>query len=148
MQMNLRPNRRKMMAEINVVPYIDVMLVLLIIFMVTAPVLTQGVLVDLPQASSEPIDGDQDDPFIVTVQADGAIYVNVGLSSPDDTGARVDASELSERARRVIAARPDVPVYVRADHQLGYGDVIGVMTLLQQAGAISVGLITEPPGSG
>ncbi len=145
LQMNLKPNRRKPMAEINVVPYIDVMLVLLIIFMVTAPVLTQGVLVDLPQAPSEPVAGEQDDPFVVTVRADGVIFLNLGIGAENPQGTQVEMAELEDRAQRVLGARPNVPVYVRADHRLDYGLVVAVMTQLQRAGAASVGLITEPP---
>ncbi len=136
--------RRKPMADINVVPYIDVMLVLLVIFMATAPLLTQGVLVDLPDAPSEPISEQQDDPFVVSVQADGAIFVNLGLKDEDDKGRRVTEFSLADQAAKVISARPDIPVYVRADHSLDYGRVVRIMTVLQGAGAKSVGLITDP----
>jgi len=140
--------RRKPMAEINVVPYIDVMLVLLVIFMATAPLLTQGVLVDLPEASSEPIAEAQDDPFVVSVQADGAIFVNLGLDDKsNEKGTRVTEFSLADQAGKVISARPDIPVYVRADHSLDYGQVVKIMTVLQRAGAESVGLITDPPGA-
>ncbi len=139
-------SRRKPMSEINVVPYIDVMLVLLVIFMATAPLLQQGVLVDLPEASSEPIAEAQDDPFVVSIQADGAIYVNLGLEDGNDKGKRVTEFSLADQAAKVITARPDIPVYVRADHTLDYGLVVKIMTVLQGAGAESVGLITDPPG--
>jgi len=139
--------RRKAMAEINVVPYIDVMLVLLVIFMATAPLLTQGVLVDLPEANSEPIAEAQDDPFVVSVQADGAIFVNLGLDDSNEKGTRVTEFSLADQATKVISARPDIPVYVRADHSLDYGRVVKIMTVLQGAGAESVGLITDPPGA-
>ena len=137
-------NRRKPMAEINVVPYIDVMLVLLVIFMATAPLLTQGVLVDLPDAPSAPIAEQQDDPFVVSVQADGAIFVNLGLDEDNTEGTRVTEFSLADQAGKVISARPDIPVYVRADHSLDYGRVVQIMTVLQGAGAQSVGLITDP----
>ncbi len=143
--MDLRPKRRRMMSEINVVPYIDVMLVLLVIFMVTAPILTQGILVDLPQTASEPVEGQDDDPLIVTVRADGVVFVNLGMRTPDDPGTEVTLETLQGQAETVIRSRPDIPVYVRADHRLDYGRVVGVMTVLQNAGAVSVGLITEPP---
>jgi biopolymer transport protein TolR len=135
--------RRKPMSEINVVPYIDVMLVLLVIFMATAPLLTQGVQVELPKAPSEPIDEAQDDPLVVSMRADGAIFVNLGMS--DDEGTRVTVFSLGEQAGKILSARPDVPVYIKADHTLDYGKVVGVMTVLQKAGAESVGLITDPP---
>ena len=137
--------RRKPMSEINVVPYIDVMLVLLVIFMATAPLLTQGVVVDLPDAPSEPVENAQDDPLVISVRADGAIFVNLGMQSAEDEGTRVTIYSLQDQAGKILGARPDVPVYVKADHQLDYGTVVRVMTVLQNAGAGSVGLITEPP---
>ena len=137
--------RRKPMSEINVVPYIDVMLVLLVIFMVTAPILTQGVEVNLPQKPSDPMSNDQDDPFIVSVRRDGAIFINVGMRNMDKEAKRGTSFSLEDQASRVIAARPDVPVYIRADADLTYAEVIEIMTVLQRSGAESVGLITDPP---
>ena len=137
--------QRKPISEINVVPYIDVMLVLLVIFMATAPLLTQGVLVELPKAPSEPITDTEDDPLVVSVRADGAIFVNLGIQNADDEGTRVTLYSLEDQVAKIMRARPDVPVYVKADHKLDYGRVVGVMTVLQKAGAESVGLITEPP---
>jgi len=139
--------RRKPMSEINVVPYIDVMLVLLVIFMATAPLLTQGVVVDLPQANSEPIAEAQDDPLVVSVRGDGAIFVNLGISEDEEEGTRVTEFSLADQATKIMASRPDIPVYVRADHTLAYGRVVKIMTVLQGAGASSVGLITEPVGA-
>jgi len=133
------------MSEINVVPYIDVMLVLLVIFMATAPLLTQGVIVELPKAPSEPIADQQEDPLVISVRADGAIFVNLGIQNADDEGTRVTIYSLEDQAGKILRARPDVPVYVKADHSLDYGKVVGVMTVLQKAGAGSVGLITDPP---
>ncbi len=140
--------RRKPMSEINVVPYIDVMLVLLVIFMATAPLLTQGVVVDLPEAPSEPIEDTQDDPLVVSMRADEAIFLNLGLQDADDEGTRVTVFSLEDQAGKILRARPDVPVYIKADHSLGYGKVVVVMTVLQKAGAKSVGLITDPPQIG
>jgi len=137
--------RRKPMSEINVVPYIDVMLVLLVIFMATAPLLTQGVVVELPKAPSEPITQQQEDPLVISVRADGAIFVNLGIQGAEDEGSRVTIYSLEDQASKIISARPDVPVYVKADHALDYGEVVKVMTVLQKAGATSVGLITDPP---
>ena len=90
-------HRRKPMSEINVVPYIDVMLVLLVIFMATAPLLTQGVVVDLPQAPSEPIAEANDDPLVVSMRKDGAIFMNLGMQDADDEGTRVTAFSLEEQ---------------------------------------------------
>ena len=137
--------RRKPMSEINVVPYIDVMLVLLVIFMATAPLFTQGVEVDLPQAPSEPLPDDDDDPLVVSVRQDGAIFINIGMRRDDEEGRRVTIFSLEDQATRIIGARPNVPVYVRADTELEYGKVVEIMTVLQKAGAESVGLITDPP---
>ncbi len=137
--------RRKPISEINVVPYIDVMLVLLVIFMATAPLLTQGVLVDLPKAPSEPITDTEDDPLVVSVREDGAIFLNLGIQNADDEGTRVTLYSLEDQAAKILRARPEVPVYIKADHKLDYGEVVRVMTVLQKAGAESVGLITDPP---
>jgi biopolymer transport protein TolR len=140
--------RRKPMSEINVVPYIDVMLVLLVIFMATAPLLTQGVQVELPKAPSKAIDTQEPDPLVVSIRKDGALFLNIGLASRtknEEDGTRVTIFSLGEQAGKVLRARSDVPVYVKADASLPYGDVVRVMTVLQQAGASGVGLITAPP---
>jgi len=137
--------KRKPMSDINVVPYIDVMLVLLVIFMATAPLLTQGVQVDLPNAPSEPVTETDDDPLVVSMRNDGAIFVNLGLQNADDEGTRVTVYSLEDQAGKILRERPEVPVYVKADEKLAYGEVVRVMTVLQKAGAESVGLITDPP---
>ena len=137
--------KRKPMSEINVVPYIDVMLVLLVIFMATAPLLTQGVIVDLPEAASEPVPQDQQDPLVISMNSDGAIFLNIGLDQKGQKGSRVTIFSLSEQAGKILRERSDLPVYVRADQKLQYGSVVEIMTVLQIAGAMSVGLITEPP---
>ena len=139
--------RRRSISEINVVPYIDVMLVLLVIFMATAPLLSQGVEVDLPNADSKPLPNDEDDPLVVSIDGEGRIFVNTGLPSGPAGGAegtRATIFSLADQAEKIIRARPDVPVYVRGDEGIPYGDVIAVMTVLQRAGAPSVGLITDP----
>jgi len=128
-----------------VVPYIDVMLVLLVIFMATAPLLTQGVIVDLPNAPSEPVTEQAEDPLVVSIRQDEAIFVNLGIQNADDEGTRVTIYSLEDQAGKILRARPSVPVYVKADHRLDYGMVVNVMTALQRAGAESVGLITDPP---
>ena len=133
------------MSDINVVPYIDVMLVLLVIFMATAPLLTQGIEINLPQKPSDPLSNDLDDPYVVSVRKDGAIFVNIGMSNLDDTATRVTVYSLEDQVSKILSARPNVPVYIRADAELPYGDVVGIMTVLQKAGADDVGLITDPP---
>ena len=137
--------RRKPMSEINVVPYIDVMLVLLVIFMATAPLLTQGVDIDLPQAPSEPLPDEENDPLVITVNREGAVFVNTGIRKDTERGRRVTIFSLEDEVSRIVGARPNVPVFIRADHTLDYGMVVSVMTALQKAGAESVGLITDPP---
>ncbi len=94
--------RRKPISEINVVPYIDVMLVLLVIFMATAPLLTQGVIVDLPKAPSEPIAEQQDDPLVVSIRDDGAMFVNLGIQNSDDEGTRVTIYSLEDQAGKIL----------------------------------------------
>ncbi|MGM0594080.1 MAG: protein TolR [Pseudomonadota bacterium] len=133
--------RRRMMGEINVVPYIDVMLVLLVIFMVTAPMLSQGVKVDLPQADSQPIPQDDREPLVVTVDVAGDYY----LSLADDPTAALDAEALLAQLDRVLQASPDMPVYVKGDRQVAYGQVVQLMALIQGAGVPSVGLMSESP---
>lgn len=128
--------RKRLISEINVVPYIDVMLVLLVIFMITAPLLTQGVKVDLPQAAAKPVDTTDRETLIVTVDREGRYYL-------DDR--RVTAEELKRKVQGILRARPQTPVMIRADRNVAYGQVVKAMTLLQAAGAPSVGLITDTP---
>lgn len=133
--------KRKLMGEINVVPYIDVMLVLLIIFMVTAPLLTQGVQVELPKAGAEPIeDVPNHPPVVISVDREGNLYINVG----DDEDEPAGSQEIIARTRTVLGRRPDTPVLVKADRAVPYGNVVGAMVLLQQAGAENVGFVTDP----
>ena len=133
--------RKRPMAEINVVPYIDVMLVMLVIFMITAPLLTQGVKVDLPEAAAEPIEEADKEPLVVSVDASGKLYLNVG-EAPDTP---VDAEALVQTVATVLRRQPQKSVLVRGDHAVEYGAVVSAMVLLQQAGVPNVGLVTEPP---
>ncbi len=130
------------MSDINVVPYIDVMLVLLVIFMVTAPLLTQGVLVDLPQAPSAPIDDSKDEPLIVSIKKDGSYYLSVGGNPEEQKALNV----IKETVSKVMRQQPNTPILVWGDTSVPYGVVVSLMTELQNAGAPSVGLVTEPPG--
>ena len=136
-----KSKKRKPLAEINVVPYIDVMLVLLVVVMVTAPLLMQGVKVDLPQAPSTPIDNKDDEPLIVSVKPDGTYYLNLGR----DQKAAKPLSEITETVGKILRNKPQTPVLVWGDETVPYGDVVALMTHLQSAGAASVGLVTEPP---
>lgn len=128
------------MSEINVVPYIDVMLVLLIIFMVTAPLLMQGVEVELPKAASEPIDSEQDEPLIVSIKADGSYYLNLG-----DEDKPVALARVKEQVGKILRQKPKTPVLVWGDRRVAYGEVVTLMGALQEAGAPDVGLVTENP---
>ncbi len=133
--------KKRLMGEINVVPYIDVMLVLLVIFMVTAPLLSSGVKVDLPQAAAEIIPEQDEEPFVVTVDAEGNLYLN------DNEDAVVGAEEVQRAAAAVLQRNPKLPFLVRGDRSADYGLVVEAMVLLQRAGVESVGLITETPGT-
>jgi biopolymer transport protein TolR len=138
---------RRLMGEINVVPYIDVMLVLLIIFMITAPLLTQGVKVNLPKAHAQPIRSDKD-PVVLTVDAQGQLFLNV---APDPLTA-LDSDAVLGQVTTLLKQDPDRAVVVRADKSVSYGVVMQAMVLLQQAGASKVGMATDPlppsrPGS-
>ncbi len=137
----LRRRHKRPIADINVVPYIDVMLVLLVIFMITAPLLTQGVKVDLPEAAARPLPSDAPEPLVATVDAAGRYYLNIG----DGQESAVDAEALVARVATVLRHRPQTPVMVRGDRHVAYGAVVRLMTLLQRAGAPSVGMLTEPP---
>lgn len=132
-----RKRHKRLMSEINVVPYIDVMLVLLVIFMITAPLLSQGVKVDLPRAASKPVESQDRETLVVTVDRNGTYYL-------DDR--RIAPEELRRKVAAILRLRPQTPVLIRADRSANYGEVVKAMTLLQSAGAPSVGLLTEPPG--
>ncbi len=136
-----RGGQRKPMGEINVVPFIDVMLVLLVIFMITAPMLTQGVQVELPQVTSEPIESQEDrDPIIVSVDREGGYFLSIG---GDEMA--VDLEELGDRVIILLDRQPGTPVMVRGDRFVPYGEVVTLMSTLQVAGVTNVGLISEPP---
>jgi biopolymer transport protein TolR len=136
-----RGGRRKPMGEINVVPFIDVMLVLLVIFMITAPMLTQGVQVELPQVTSEPIESQEDrDPIIVSVDREGGYYLSIGGEEMS-----VDLDELGDRVLILLDRQPGTPVMVRGDRFVPYGEIVTLMSTLQVAGVANVGLISEPP---
>ncbi len=133
--------KKKPMAEINVVPYIDVMLVLLVIFMVTAPLLNQGVKVDLPQAASSPIDNADLEPLIVSIKADGSYFVKLGK----DEELAKPLAEIAGQVAKIVKLKPETQILVWGDTDVAYGKVIALMSRLTQAGAQSVGLVTEPP---
>ncbi|MCD2451050.1 protein TolR [Methylicorpusculum oleiharenae] len=139
--MSSRQNgRRKPKAEINVVPYIDVTLVLLIIFMVTAPMLQTGVDVDLPQAESEATEQKNDPPIIVSIDKDGQYFVDLG----GQTSIPVESEELLSKVTDVLQGKPKIQVFIRGDKDVDYGKVITAMAALKNAGVPKVGLMTQP----
>ena len=136
-----RIKRRKPMAEINVVPYIDVTLVLMIIFMITAPLIQSGVDVDLPQADAKQINqDDRPPPVIITITQRGEFYIDLGNGEDDEP---VSASEVLLLTAAVRKNKPETQVYIRGDKQVEYGKVVTVMAALKEAGVPSVGLMTE-----
>jgi len=135
---------RNPIAEINVVPFIDVMLVLLVIFMITAPLLTQGVKIDLPNTESKALPPDQKEPLIVTVDGAGNFYLNIANKPNQPITPRVLSNLVTSQLAASTAVGEQRPVLVRGDKSANYGKVVEAMVLLQQAGAKSVGLITQP----
>jgi len=134
--------KRRPIAEMNVVPYIDVMLVLMVIFMITAPVLTQGVKVDLPQVASEPLKAPKkEEPLIVSITKAGHYVIERGR----DEDAAANLEYVQRFVAKILKLQPQTDVLVRGDKEVPYGKVIDLMTTLQAAGAISVGLVTEAP---
>lgn len=131
---------RRLMGEINVVPYIDVMLVLLIIFMITAPLLTQGVKVDLPKAGAEPLEAQRIQPLVLSVDRAGRLYLNVGANPQ----VALDDDTVAARATAALRHDPQRQVLVKADSAVQYGRVVQAMVILQHAGASKVGFITDP----
>ncbi len=135
----VRRARKKRMSEINVVPYIDVMLVLLVIFMITAPLLTQGISVELPQTDSTPVEQKDEEPIIVSVDKNGRYYLNLG----DNTDKPLATAGLMTRIKAVLRRRQDNTVYVKGDKNANYGKVVVLMAKLKQAGVEHVGLVTR-----
>ena len=146
--MQKRQKKHALNAEMNVVPYIDVMLVLLVIFMVTTPMMNQGVKVDLPQVSSDALPQDPDKQILtISIKADKTYYWNVG-SEVDVDGRENEAVSLDDMTQAVVAVmaqRPDTQVFIRGDKAVDYGAVMEAMGGLQTAGVANVGLITEAP---
>lgn len=133
--------KRRAVAEINVVPYIDVMLVLLIIFMITAPIVQQGVVIELPKLAANSLPPEQQEPVILTVSKTGEYYLNVG----DNLKKPVSDEVVAQRVALILKLKPKTPVLVRGDKEADYGSVTTAMVLLQSAGVEKVGLMTEQP---
>ncbi|MAW26176.1 MAG: protein TolR [Gammaproteobacteria bacterium] len=137
-----RCNRKRLVSGINVVPYIDVMLVLLVIFMVTAPMLTPGVPIELPEASTDPLPVETDEePLVVSMNGTGELFINIGGNGETP----VTLGVVKDRVMKVLAAKPGTPVQLRGDEGLDYGRVMEVMAALQGVGVTSIGLVAETP---
>ncbi len=140
-----RQKSRRPMAEINLIPFIDVMLVLLVIFMITTPLLTQGIKIDLPQTETKAVPPDQKEPLIVTVDSTGNFYLNISSKPNQPVTPKVLSNLVASQLSGEVASEQQRPVLVRGDKNANYGKVVEAMVLLQQAGAKSVGLITQKP---
>ena len=141
-----RRQRRKPMAEINVVPMIDIMLVLLIVFMVTTPLITQGVKVDLPKVDTKTVPDTDKPVLVVSINKDGKYFIILGKES-DDNAQPVALEKIGESVSKILSANPGVPVYVEGDGAINYGVVMNLLKTLQDAGATSAQLITQPSGT-
>ncbi len=135
--------RKRPMSEINVVPYIDVMLVLLIIFMITAPLLSQGIDVKLPQSPSELLPPTEKEPLVVSIDSSGNFFINYGENQDQP----VSSDILVNRVAALLKYQPKIPVYIKGDTNVPYGRVVAAMALLQQAGVDGIGMVTEPPAN-
>jgi len=136
--------KRGVMAEINVVPYIDVTFVLLMIFMITAPLVQTGVDVDLPEAEAEQVDLQDQTPVIVSIKKDGSFYVYLG-NGDEDADTPLDIDVVRTRVAAVFRNNPKAQLYVRGDHEVDYGSIVKLMVELKHTGAPKVGLMTAPP---
>ena len=143
--MQTKRNKRRPMAEINVVPYIDVMLVLLVIFMITAPLLNLGVEVDLPKADAEPLNSQQnEEPMVVTVLKNGDLYLNAGGEADGINSGLIDPESLVTTVSAIVRRNPEIQVLVGGDQAVNYGHIYATMVLLQKAGVAKVGLMSDP----
>ena len=136
----MRKQRRALLSEINLVPYIDVMLVLLVVFMVAAPLMVQGILINLPETKSEPLPREKSDPLIISLRKDGVIF----LETLSTKNLPLDLDKLSEKVTKIIKANPSLQVVVRGDGNVNYQSVMDLMSALQASGVEDVGLITKP----
>ena len=134
--------RNRPLAEINVVPYIDVTLVLLVVFMITAPLLMQGVKVELPRANSTPMETKENEPFIISIKADGTFWIDEKGTNKIET-----LTTIKSQVSKVLRQSPETPILVWGDGQVAYASVVELMSELQRAGAPSVGLVTQPPSN-
>ncbi len=139
-----RAKNRRLMGQMNVVPYIDVMLVLLIIFMITAPMLEQGITVDLPQVEAAQLDPEEmreNEPLIISIDRDGEYFLNLG----EDPEAAIDVARVRDVTAAVLDRNPATRVFVKADENVVYGRVALALALAQEAGATNIGMVTRSP---
>jgi len=142
--MDIIRKKRKPVAEINVVPYIDVMLVLLIVFMVTAPLLTQGLRVDLPQAPSEPLEIDENaETLVIELTADNEYYISLGSTAQDEQ-APVPLETIGSQVASIVQVNPTIQIFIEGDARASYGPFIALMEALRVAGVESPNLVTKP----
>ncbi|GIR40555.1 MAG: protein TolR [Pseudomonadales bacterium] len=132
--------KRKLVAEINVIPYVDVTFVLLVVFMVTAPLLMQGVQVNLPAVDSAPIKSNDNDPFIVSIKNDGSYWIDQRGENQNK-----NLNEIKQIIEKILSQSPEKQILIWGDEKVDYGSVVLLMSELQKVGATSVGLITDPP---
>ena len=132
--------KRKLVAEINVIPYVDVTFVLLVVFMVTAPLLMQGVQVNLPAVDSAPIKSNDNDPFIVSIKNDGSYWIDQRGKNQNK-----NLNEIKQIIEKILSQSPEKHILIWGDEKVDYGSVVLLMSELQKVGAMSVGLITDPP---
>ena len=137
----MQRKRRNLISDINVVPYIDVMLVLLVIFMISAPLMVQGVLVNLPEASADPLPVKKSEPLIVSVKNNGSVFLEV--ESLD--GQELNLEQLNLNVSKLLEADPSLQVVIRGDGKVEYEKIMTIMAELQSSGAKDIGLITKPP---
>ena len=142
--MEIVRKRRKPMSEINVVPYIDVMLVLLIVFMVTAPLLTQGLRVDLPEVASEPLELEEDaESLVIELTADNELFISLGVTSADEQ-TPVELATVGRQVAQIIEVNPAIQIFIEGDARASYGPFISLMEALRTAGVESPNLVTKP----
>jgi biopolymer transport protein TolR len=142
--MEITRKKRRQMAEINVVPYIDVMLVLLIVFMVTAPLLSQGLRVDLPQEASEPLDVDENrETLVIELTADNEFYISLGVTAPGEQ-TPVELSVIGEQVATIVEVNPGIQIFIEGDSRASYGPFINLMEALRRAGIEAPNLVTRP----
>ena len=132
--------KRNLVSDINVVPYIDVMLVLLVVFMVSAPLMVQGISLNLPEVTNAPLPREQEDPLIISVDLEGSFYLELESSK----NIPLDLNELAEKVRKIFKTNPSLQVVVRGDGGVEYKKIIDLMSVLQSSGAENVGLLTSP----